>query len=333
MSDRDGDGDGAARGSGEDVGDVVDRNGLAPAEAFGVLQSEVRLAILRALWAAPDEPVPYAALERRTAAETDNFHYHLEQLVGHFVRRTDAGYELRYAGEAVVRAVVAGWITDDVSLAPLVIDDHCPYCESAIEIRYLDEQLTARCTGCGGVVRGEELPPGTIMHYGFPPSGVSGRSPEELLEAGHVLYDAKVTPMLNGVCPECAAAVDHAFVVCEDHDPGADGLCPACDARFAVWTAAECQRCGYTRQFAPWFQLLSEPAVIAFYHEHSDFDRTIPFSKLTWENAPYIRSITQSVLSTDPLRVRVDMPLEAAELRVTMDEAFEIVELERVEPG
>lgn len=312
-----------------DVGEMVEHGRLSPDDAFGMLQNEVRLSILRVLWDADDSPISYAELERRTPVDTENFYYHLEQLVGHFVRRTDDGYELRYAGEVVVRAIVAGVITEDVSLPPREIDSRCPYCESAIEIQYVDELLTARCTGCGGVVRGDEFPPGTILSYYFPPSGLFGRSPEQVLEAAHVLYDAKVTPMLNGVCPECAATVDHSLHYCESHKPRADGVCDDCRSRFAVWTVHTCEHCGYTRQFVPWFKLLTEPAVISFYHEESDFDRRIPFSKLTWENAPYVRSISQSVVSTDPLRIRVRLPIEDAVLRVTMDEDLEIVDIER----
>ena len=331
MSEDDPTGDGS--NASPDVGEMVDRHRLSPEEAFGVLQNEVRLAVLRVLWDATDAPVAFTELEERTSVDTDNFHYHLDQLVGHFVRRTEDGYELRYAGEEVVRAIVAGAITEGVSLEPIEIDSRCPYCGSSVVLQYLDERLTARCTGCGGVVRDDALPHGTILSYSFPPAGVMGRSPEALLEAAHVLYDAKVTAMLDGVCPECAATVDHSLVWCDAHDPGDDGICETCDSRFAVWTVHACEHCGYERQFVPWFKLLAEPAVIVFFREHSDFDQSIPFSKLTWRNAPYVRSISQTVVSTDPLRIRVDMPLGDAELSVTVDEDLEIVEMERSTPG
>lgn len=312
-----------------DVGEMVDRHPLSPGDAFGILQNEVRLAVLRVLWDATETPIPYNQLEERLPVDTDNFYYHLDQLVGHFVHRSDEGYELRYAGEEVVRAIVAGTITEDLSLAPMEIGSRCPYCGSNITIQYLDERFTARCTGCEGVVRGDGVPRGTIMSYGFPPAGVLGRSPDELLEAAHVLYDSKMTAMLKGVCPECAGTVDHTLLPCEDHERATDGLCDACDSRFAVWTTHTCEECGYERVFVPWFKLLTEPAVIAFLYDHSDFDRSIPFSKLTWKNAPYIRSITQSVVSTEPLRIRVSFPIEDAHLAVEIDEKLEILALER----
>lgn len=312
--------------------DVFDREQLPPEDAFSALQNEVRIAVLRVLWAAENTPISYSELERRVPVDSNNFNYHVDKLVGHFVRRTDAGYELRQAGAEVIRAVITGHITEEVSLGPVESDARCPFCGSAIEVQYVDGIFSARCTGCVGVIRDESLPRGTIMHYVFPPAGVIGRTPAELLSAAHVLYDAKITPMLNGVCPECAGTVDHSLDWCSDHRLVDDDLCASCDGRFAIWTTHECDRCGYARQFVPWFKLLAEPAVIAFYHEESDFDRTIPFNKLTWRNAPYVRSISQSVVSTDPIRIEVRIPLENAGLRATMDEDLALVEIERFEP-
>ena len=171
------------------------------------------------------------------------------------------------------------------------------------------------------------------MSYAFPPAGALGRTPEELLSAAHVFYDAQITPMLNGVCPHCAATVDHTVTGCEDHERDPEGLCPTCDTRFAAWTTHECRRCGYSRTFVPWFKLLTEPAVVAFYHEHGGFDRCIPFIELTDENAPFVRDITQTFLSADPVRVRVEMPLGDARLTVVVDGELDIVDIERSVPG
>ena len=232
-----------------------------------------------------------------------------------------------------MRAVVAGLFSESSTLPWQAVDSRCPYCGEAVEMRYADDQLTVRCASCDGVVRDEAYPPGTFMSYGYPPAGLVGRSPGEILESAHVFYDSKITPMMAGVCPECAATVEHSFEICDRHEIDEGGLCAECDTRFSVWVEYACDLCGYRRLSPTWFKTLTEPAVIAFYREHSDFERSVPFSKLTWENAPYVRSISQSVVSEDPLRIRVDMPLETAELSVTVDDDLEIVELEKTEPG
>jgi hypothetical protein len=312
---------------------LVDHSRLPPEDVFSALQSEVRLAVLRVLWAASEPPVPYSELERRVSIGSANFSYHVEQLVGHFVRRTEDGYELRHSGARVVQAVMAGGFTDDVSLGPLAVDAGCPYCGSTVEIRYADGLFSARCTGCPGVDRDRGLPRGTIMRYAFPPAGVFGRTPEDLLAAAHALSGANATLLINGVCPECAATVDHSLAVCEEHRPAGDGVCDVCGGRFVGWTVHECEHCGYSRQFAPWFRLLSDPAVVTSCHEQTACDRKTPFGTLTEWPSPSIGSITQSVVSTDPVRIRIEIPLESAELRATMDENLELVDVERSRRG
>lgn len=301
---------------------------LSPEEAFALLGNENRMSILRVLWEA-DDAVPFSDLRERVGVtDSGNFNYHLDRLVGQFVRRTDDGYELRYAGEQVVRAVLAGAMTEDPSLGPVEIPDECPYCESAVELRYRDERLTARCTGCEGVVA-DELAAGTYMHYGFPPAGLDGRSPEEVLQAAHTLYDAKVTPMMDGVCPECAGTVTASVDVCRDHDARDGEVCPDCGCRYLAWTEYVCETCAYTRRCASWFAVLTHPAVIGFYYEHGDVRTTVPFRKLTRESAPYIRGISESVARDDPLRVDVAIGFHGETIRATVDAEGTVVDVSR----
>jgi DNA-binding transcriptional ArsR family regulator len=297
------------------------------AEAFAVLGNETRIETLLALWRS-GEPTAFADL-RRTVAPDDrgNFSYHLRKLTDHFVEKTDEGYALRFAGEQVVRAVLSGVMTDDRSLPTDELHERCVYCGGVVEMSYADQHISARCTECEGVVRGE-YPSGTYMQYGFPPAGLAGRTREEAVDAAHVLYDSKISPMMKGVCPECASRTAVSHDVCEDHDPDESGICPRCDSRFEVWTVYECQHCRYRRRAIMWFAALNHPAVIAFYHEHG-LDETIPFRKLTWENARFVRNISQEVLDTDPYRFRVRVAVDDEAVVVDMDESLDVVSVER----
>lgn len=163
-----------------------------PEEAFSILGNETRMGILQALW--DDDRLSFSELRERVgAADSGNFNYHLNRLADHFIRRTEEGYELRYGGEQVIRAVLMGSITEDPNLRPVEIDAKCPYCGSAVEMRYEDDRLMVRCTCCDGIVSGE-YPVGTYMSYNFPPAGLRGRTPEEVLDAAHTFYDCKITP-------------------------------------------------------------------------------------------------------------------------------------------
>jgi DNA-binding transcriptional ArsR family regulator len=310
-----------------DQPDAPASEGMTAADAFAILGNETRVEILVALWR-EGGLVTFADL-RRTVAPDDkgNFSYHLNKLTDHFVEKTDEGYALRFAGEQVVRAVVSGTITEDHSLPTDELHERCVYCGGTVEMSYEDEQISVQCTRCDGVI-GREYPPGTYMHYGFPPAGLLGRSREEAVDAAHVLYDSKISPMMKGVCPECAGRTTLSYDICSDHEVRDSGLCPRCDTRYEVWTVYECQHCKYRRSSAMWFAALNHPAVIAFYHERG-LDETVPFRKLTWENAKYVRGITQSVIDTDPYRFRVRIPVDDAALVVHLDDELDVESIDR----
>jgi len=306
-----------------------DGGGLSPDEAFGLLSNETRMTILRTLWNA-DEPLPFSRLlERAGVDDSGNFNYHLDQLVGHFVARVDGGYVLREAGKSVIRTVLSGVFTADAYHEPVVVDERCPYCGSPVEFSYRDERITVRCTDCDGVVNGDEFPPGTYMSFPFPPAGLVERTPEEVIAAAHSLYDGKIIPMMGGVCPECSGRTSVDVDVCADHEVTDGGLCPECDSRYKVWSEYYCTHCGYSRRSALWFKLMNHAAVVSFFHEHGDLDAFVPLRKLTWENARYITNISETVVSEEPLEVRVDIPFEGKTLHVTVDAALEVVEIEQ----
>lgn len=293
-----------------------------PEEAFAVLGHTTRLTTLRVLWEA-DEPQSFASLRRAVAPDdTGNFSYHLGKLTSHFVRKADEGYVLRYAGEQVIRAVLSGTITSDPVVAPGGTDDRCPFCESALEMSYDREVITVQCTGCGGVIGGG-LPAGTCMQYEFPPAGLVGRSRGTAVDAAHVLYDSKIAPMIKGVCPECAGSVGWDHDVCDGHERGDSGLCPRCETRYEVWSTAECDHCQYTRRFPPWYAALNHPAAIAFLYDHG-IDEKVPFRKITWDNARYVRDISVTAVDADPARFRVTILVEGDRLVLSMTAGFDV---------
>lgn len=300
---------------------------LPPNEAFAVLGNETRMEILQTLWAA-DGPLSFSELcDRMEIENSGRFNYHLGKVVGHFVRQTETGYELRSAGEYVIRAVLAGAITQSPTFGPTVLDANCPYCGSAVEAWYDDETFTACCTDCPGLVESDEYPAGTFMQYNIPPGGVINRDPDEVLDVAHILYDAKLTAMLEGVCPECAAAVEFNIEICPDHTLPADGLCETCGSRPKIWINPVCENCRYGRLFLSWFAVVTNPAVIAFYHEQNvPWDR-VPFSKLTWENTPYVADIEEEIVSEEPLEIRVTIPAEYDVIQITIDEHLNVIDV------
>lgn len=306
-------------------GSPADPGHVSPAEAFATLGNETRLSILRALFRA-SEPRTYAQLRRSVEPDTaGNFNYHLRKLVGHFVRKREDGYELRFAGERVVRAVLAGAITEDPQLPPATIDDRCVYCGGPIEMEYREEFVTARCTECGGTSR-DGVPEGTYLKLRLPPASLQNRSREEIVDAAHVRFEVEVGSMAKGVCPECGGRVMVEFDVCEDHRRDDAGLCPNCDTRFAVWTRYECRHCRYARRAPLWVTAMNHPAVVAFCHDHG-LDEMLPLRKLARDNRAFVGDVSQAVIETDPPRFRVTFPVAGDRLLVELDDSVTVTEV------
>ncbi|MCH7660071.1 MAG: helix-turn-helix transcriptional regulator [Euryarchaeota archaeon] len=78
---------------------------IPPEEAFALLGNETRVAIIRELGTA-DDPRSFSDLHAAVGVrDSGGFNYHLQKLVGSFVRRTDEGYELSGAGERIHESV------------------------------------------------------------------------------------------------------------------------------------------------------------------------------------------------------------------------------------
>lgn len=304
-------------------------DGLTADEAFGCLANETRLDILRVLWA-EHEPytgngLPFSELFARVDyADRGNFAYHLEKLVGTFVRRTDDGYELRETGHKVLRSVHAGTVTEEPAFGA-ELEKRCPLCDGRIEALYRDDRLYVRCTSCDGVVAREGLPPGLIFAAEVPPAVLDGRTPEEVLQAAITWNAAQYPAVTNGVCPDCTGRLGRSLDVCEAHPDGAADQCDACGSRFGVWARHVCENCGYARYVGLWPYVWQHPEVRAFL-----LRRGLDVVDLDWESAGVaINAIErEEVRSTDPLRVRHVIRVEGDELAVTLDGDLRVVDVE-----
>lgn len=299
-------------------------------EAFKQLASETRLAILLALWELytpfeDDQAVAFSVLRKRVGMrDKGQFHYHLEKLEGRFVRRTDGGYELSRAGRRVVQTVVAGTGIEDRSLDPVEIDRGCYLCGGQTTVVYRDQWIFWACTECDGLLHRADHPAGVLAARAFEPAGFSNRDAEEALNAAWT--GASLHGPLGGVCDRCSGPMDGWLEGCADHDT--DGVCPDCGWRYAAVARFLCTVCKHHHQLAPWWLVVNHPAVVAFYYR-----RGLP---LLYEDGvefqPRIESNLQTnhdqeLVSTDPPRVRVTVRYDGDELRLTLDEDLNVVEL------
>lgn len=309
--------------------DGTDGTTLPPDEAFGVLGNETRIQILQALGEA-EGPLVFSELREHVGMrDSGNFNYHLEQLVGHFVRRTGDGYDLRQPGTRVIEAILSGAVTGAPEMEATAVDAPCLYCGGGTEVSYRQERLLWRCTECVGAFADREatseafgtLPPGTIDLGYLPAAGMENRTPREMLEASDIWSAAEDVALTNGVCPRCSATVEDDVTVCEDHDES-DGVCDRCRTRRGVSVRSECRNCAHTTRGSLLVQLMGDPAFRAVFDSRGiDVIATPP------EEMSAFDVVDHEVIDTDPFRARITHVVEGDEVSLIVNDDLTVVEV------
>jgi len=284
----------------QECGDCVE-----PADAFGLVANETRLSILEALWNAEESRVRFTdlrqAVEMRDSAQ---FNYHLDKLTDQFVQKVDDGYELRHAGEKVVRAVLAGSFTEHPTLDPIDVGDPCVECGAELQAIYDDEQLSIQCPDCG-YGHGE---------YAFPPGGLTDRTDNEILAA----FDQRVRHLhclaKDGVCPECSGRMETTVERANE-----------CCVGSTLTATHRCSRCNHQLCSAVGLALLDDSAVVGFHREHGVSLSDQPYWTLSW----CVSDDSIELVSEEPQRFDVVIEQDGEALTVTLDDDLTVLETER----
>lgn len=312
------------------------RAGPHVTEAFKLLSDETRLAILVALWEAYDprdaeNTVSFSDLYDRVGVrDSGNFTYHLNKLTDHFIAETDDGYRLRNAGFKMVQAVIAGRGLRDATLDPTQVEMTCYRCDAPVEIRYEDEHFYHICTECvgntGATFPGER-PVGTLMKFDFDPSGLVDRTAEEVFVACSIVSLREFGLLLRGLCPECSGPVEESLSICDVHHTSPGTVCPNCGTQDEIRVGYVCTVCKHGDSYPVHAAVYDHPAVVAFCHEQGidqtyDLDDAAACSRL-WNNL-FARDYT--LVSEDPVRIRVTIPGDDAELTLTLDADLDVID-------
>jgi len=276
-----------------------------PATVFSLLGNETRLEIITALSEADATPVAFSTLfESLSLADSGQFNYHLDKLLGRFVSKDDAGYRLTSAGRRVARAVAAGFYTDSTTVEPFAIEGACLHCgEAGLEATYRDEQFHVDCGACGE----------QILAVAAPPSLVHGRSPEGALAAFErwAIRQVQLADE-DDLCPYCAGPVERTVRTHPERP------------NFGVLPSFECQVCGGSVVTSFGVLAADIPTVQAFRERHGLGAGDGHY----WEDDLYVTDEHVAVVSEDPWRVEVTIPAETAVCRVVMDDSHEVHSLE-----
>lgn len=303
-------------------------------DAFELLSDETRLAILLALWEAyepglTENPVSFSDLYDRVGlGDSGNFTYHLDRLTGHFVAETDEGYTLRDTGLTIVRAVIAGTGLEQATVPPADLDMACTRCgERAVELRYQRGAVHLTCTNCEGITTANRWPRGTIAVHELDPAGLAGRDPRELRSAAGIRNKHMLRMMEEGVCPACSGTIETSLRLCEEHDIEPGEVCPNCGTRDSARVRHICTVCKNWDGNPAEVLVFDHPAVVSFYYERGVDTRADATDIAdTTRVTRIVRKASHSLVSSDPVRIRVTVPCDMDELQLTLDENLNVID-------
>jgi hypothetical protein len=273
-------------------------------DGFEVLSEPLRLDILRALTRRvrdhPDDPVVGFADLRRAVGSPDsgNFNYHLDQLTGRFVRRTDDGYRLTATGMQVIAAVSVGVYGEERRMGPTDLPEPCPVCDATLTASYDAGLFVVDC------------PNGHEFRHPIPPGAVAERSLDEVVELLWLRARQTLECAAEAVCPFCSARLSWSVgTEFDDEQPTFEN---------------RCDRCGASVQVPAFALLLTHPTTITCYHDHGiDIRR-----RTLWEPAFY-RNLDVTVASTDPVRIEVGLDVADERLVAAVAEDLTVLDVER----
>ncbi|WP_136601244.1 DUF7351 domain-containing protein [Salinigranum halophilum] len=221
-----------------------DEEGFSPDEAFWLLGDQMRTAILQTVSESSEATNTFSEIRERIGSpDSGKFNYHLNKLVGHFLSRSEEGYKLTQSGREVVRAVMAGTITQHAEIGPAPINAQRVACDGTLVVRY-QEYGVIECEDCGEVVMWNE----------FPPAGLNGRSPEAFASVFDRWTQSRFGLAMEGICPNCTCEMTREIL-----DRGSEKV-------DGIATMHHCENCKYEARVPFFGHVVSHPATISFFY-------------------------------------------------------------------
>lgn len=307
-----------------------------PDEAFALIGHETRVGILRVLATTdrPNRPVAFSEIrDQLDDIDSAHFNYHLNELTGHFLERTDDGYDFRRPGRRVAQAILSGSVTGNPTSELTPVDQRCHHCGGPLEIMYHQERLAIYCTECAGTylhsnhqAANDDVPDayGFLGLHDLPPAGMAERTPTEAVEAAHRWSLLDTLSTAADLCPRCAEPFADRVDVCADHDT-ADGCCERCGYRHAVVYTAHCTNCAYDKRLPLGTVLAADRAVRAFLASNG-------FDLLDADYEAFstvFKTYDERVVETDPLEAVFTYAVDGETCAVTVGPGGEVRDVSR----
>ncbi len=290
----------------------------SPAEVFRLLSDDIRVDILEALALAqyeteapgsgPTELTFSDIYERVDVENTSKLSYHLGELVGPLLRKTDRGYSFTHAGEKFVRLILAENYEHPPEFEPIEFDGHCMFCDSTnIQASLRFQFFIVTCQECEKPLSGHPVTPALLRaHDG-----------DELVEMAGKKMALEYQQVRNGICLGCTGSLSTSVL-------DAEGL--PLEGIHSFLVIDECNHCLRKYSGPMVYAAAYHPASLAFHWEHG-LDLS---TKGMWELHQFKDEWTTEQLSSDPAEYRVVMPQDSEALHIYLDSDVTVTRTERV---
>lgn len=272
-------------------------------DTFALVGHEIRAEIIRVLGDPTNDAweLSFSEVRTRVAVDVDpsQLHYHLEQLLGHFLAKTAEGYHLLPAGVHLCRALYAGTFGPQEETLRVDAEFDCHFC-SAPGVAVFDAgHVGIVCSDCGHRYTGQL--------FDFPLKVFADGA--EAFEHFRKYVVSKTVSLAQGVCPSCTNQLDPAIHLSDTH-PGNVCIHPSCSQCGGAWDLSVMEAC------------LVDPGVIGFCFDHG----VDVLSRPWWELEFAVTDHQVTVRSTDPWEVSLRVTLDRDTLELIVDGDLNIIE-------
>lgn len=271
---------------------------LSPADAFGLLADETRLAIVEALidsaFESMGDPVSFSDLRRSVGVDdAGKFNYHLGRLQPQFVEKQADGYVPRFAALEAVGAARAGTFTELPEERRAELDVDCHECGNPLEGVHRGSSIRVQCEDDGWFFQ-------SIV----PPRTAAERSVQEVVRYAIRDTQREIEKLVDGVCMLCGGPIEKTV-------PG--------EASFvgdesAVTAELDCTHCAYRMQIPIAVSLIRHPAVVAHHWRHGVDLRDEPIFAPNFVGPGHV-----TVEREDPFQATVDVGCGGESIQVRID--------------
>lgn len=252
-------------------------------------------------------PLAFSDLQSTVGVEDNGkFNYHLSQVAGHYVEKTDEGYQLRPAGIRVFQAIRSGSYATDLTVEPQEVDSPCVDCDGNCSVWYENGRVYSGCKSCDDVTLRYPLPPGM-----FDPD-----EPGSLADAASKRLSRDQRSFLRGVCPYCSGDVEGELIT-EKPEAFTDKQ----SEKREVFGAYSCRQCYWFLKTNLGSTFREHSAIISFYYERGVNLYDIP----QWENPA---DVDEAVITNDPLTASVTFHCDDDARRIVVDDDLTVVDVE-----